>query len=40
MQRFWKLIHNAIAHPIMAITDDSDWSIRFHNWTAKRAWPK
>lgn len=38
MKKFWTIIHNAVAHPLMAITGDSAWSLRFHSWTADKAW--
>lgn len=36
---FWAFIHDAIAHPFMAFTGWSKISIRFHDFTSKRAWP-
>ena len=35
----WKLLHNVVAHPLMGVTFDSGWSVRFHDWTAIKAWP-
>jgi len=37
MKNFWGIVHNAIAHPLMAT--GSAWSYRFHDWTANKAWP-
>lgn len=36
----WAFIHDAIAHPLMALTDYSFWSIRFHDYTSHHAWPR
>jgi hypothetical protein len=40
MTQFWQFIHNALAHPAMAFTFNSAWSIRFHDWTGDRAWTR
>lgn len=40
--RFWKMVHNGVAHPLMAgpwLTEPK-WVIRFHDWTAEKAWGK
>jgi len=34
----WEFIHNLLAHPLMALTLSSKLSIRFHDWTARKAW--
>ena len=39
MPGLWKLLHNVVAHPLMGVTFDSGWSVRFHDWTASKAWP-
>ena len=31
---FWSVVHNAIAHPLMVTR--TEWSYRFHDWTADR----
>lgn len=36
--RFWEFVHNTVAHPLMALSLNSGWSSRFHDWTADRAW--
>jgi len=36
----WAMIHDLIAHPIMALTCYSQVSIRFHNYTSHRAWKR
>lgn len=36
----WALIHDSIAHPLMAITNYSKLSIKFHNFTSHRAWQR
>jgi hypothetical protein len=34
----WEFIHNTVAHPLMALTLNSRWSVRFHDWTGVMAW--
>lgn len=34
----WAIVHDAIAHPLMALSLYSHWAIRFHQWTGRRAW--
>ena len=36
----FEFIHHVIAHPLIGLTFGSEWSIRFHAWTARRAWPE
>ncbi|MES2187984.1 MAG: hypothetical protein V4505_25760 [Pseudomonadota bacterium] len=36
----WAFMHDAVAHPLMAFTRWSAWSLRFHDWTSFRAWPR
>jgi len=36
----WALVHDGIAHPLMALTLFSGWAVRFHDWTSARAWPR
>lgn len=36
----WAILHDLIAHPFMALTGYSAWSLRFHNWTSLHAWPR
>ena len=36
----WAVIHDLIAHPFMALTFYSNLSLRFHDWTSYRAWPR
>jgi hypothetical protein len=31
---FWFVIHNVIAHPLLATR--APWADRFHDWTAER----
>lgn len=36
---FWKFVHNAIIHPLMAFPwDGPKWLNRFHDWTAEKCW--
>jgi hypothetical protein len=36
----WALLHDAVAHPLMGLTNYSKWSLRFHDFTSRRAWPR
>lgn len=36
MRWFWALLHNVIAHPLLAVAGAVE---RFHDWTAAKAWP-
>lgn len=36
----WAFVHDLIAHPLMAITNWSALSLRFHDYTSHRAWPR
>ncbi|TPQ45804.1 hypothetical protein C2U71_11075 [Burkholderia ubonensis] len=36
----WALVHDGIAHPLMAVSKFSHWSLRFHDYTSVRAWPR
>ena len=38
--RGWAFVHDAIAHPLMALTGWSALSLRFHNYTSHKAWPR
>lgn len=38
--RYWALVHDAIAHPLMALSGYRSWAVRFHDWTSYRAWPR
>lgn len=35
----WALLHDGVAHPLMALTGYSKWSRAFHDYTSLRAWP-
>ena len=35
-----KFLHHCVAHPLVFVTRDAKWAGRFHDWTAKRAWPE
>lgn len=35
---FWALIHDVVAHPLMALTLYCKPSIAFHDWTSAKAW--
>ena len=37
---FWAFVHDFLAHPLMAITAWSTWSLDFHDWTSHKAWPR
>lgn len=36
----WALLHDGVAHPLMALTLFSRWAVAFHDWTSQRAWPR
>lgn len=36
----WAILHDLVAHPLMALTCWSRLSLRFHDWTSFRAWPR
>lgn len=36
----WAFVHDLIAHGLMAIFLWSKWTLRFHNWTSEKAWPR
>lgn len=36
---FWRGVHHAVAHPLLIILPAA-WGQRFHDWTAKRAFPE
>ncbi len=38
--RRWAVVHDLVAHPLMAVTLYSRWSVAFHDWTSRRAWPR
>jgi hypothetical protein len=37
---FWAFVHDLIAHGAMAIFFWAEWTLRFHNWTSEKAWPR
>jgi hypothetical protein len=37
---WWALLHDGVAHPLMALTLYSKVSLRFHDFTSKHAWPR
>lgn len=36
----WALIHDALAHPLMALSGYSKWALRLHDYTSHKAWPR
>lgn len=36
----WALVHDAIAHPLMALTGYCGLAMRFHDYTSHKAWPR
>jgi hypothetical protein len=36
----WAIMHDLIAHPLMALTGYSSISLRLHDATSRRAWPR
>lgn len=37
---FWAFVHDAVCHPLMALSGWAAWTLRFHDWTSFRAWPR
>ena len=38
---FWALVHDIIAHPLIALTlYKCEFAIDFHNWTSHKAWKR
>lgn len=36
---FWKFVHNALVHPMMAGPwAEPEWLNRLHDWTGKKCW--
>jgi hypothetical protein len=35
----WRIVHHAVAHPLMLVLPDA-WATAFHDWTAAKAWPE
>lgn len=33
---FWKLVHNALVHPLLCLPWEPRWAQRAHDWTARR----
>ena len=33
---FWRFVHNAVIHPLMAFPWEPKWLGRLHDWTAER----
>lgn len=36
----WALIHDGLAHPLMALTGYCKVAVAFHDWTSHKAWPR
>lgn len=36
----WAIVHDLVAHGLMAVTNYSALSLRFHDWTSHKAWPR
>ena len=36
----WALVHDVIAHPLMALTGYCRLALRFHDYTSRKAWPR
>jgi hypothetical protein len=39
-RKLYAFLHDALAHPLMALTGWCGLSIRFHDWTSAHAWPR
>ena len=31
----WAFLHDAVAHPLLALTGCAHWAVRFHDWTSR-----
>ena len=38
--KFYDFLHNCVAHPLLFLSGEAVWVIRFHDETARRAWPE
>lgn len=36
----WAILHDAVAHPLMAASGYARWAVAFHDWTSHAAWPR
>lgn len=36
----WAILHDGIAHPLMALTNYSIASVALHDYTSQKAWPR
>lgn len=36
----WAIVHDGLAHPLMALTGYCRWSLAFHDYTSRKAWPR
>lgn len=36
----WAVLHDAIAHPFLALTGYSKLGLKFHDYTSHKAWPR
>lgn len=36
----WAVLHDAVAHPVLALSGYSQWAMRFHDFTSRKAWPR
>ncbi len=36
----WAIIHDLVAHPLLILTFYSKFSLWFHDYTSKKAWPR
>lgn len=39
-RRGWAILHDLVAHPLMALTGYSTLARRFHDFTSRKAWPR
>lgn len=36
----WAVLHDLVAHPLMALTGYSRLALKFHDYTSYKAWPR
>lgn len=34
----WAFLHDAVAHPLLALTGCANWAVRFHEWTSRKSY--
>lgn len=37
---WWAFLHDVVAHPLMGLFGYAAWTLRFHDYTSRKAWPR